>query len=866
MTFNLIFFIRIIICVLIALSTGYTQVNIFERPTERDIPFKGLVVKTLTRNQLDLNGKWTVSFNDGQNSAQISVPSAIDFKGDIIFKKQFELNDAALRNYSYLFVAEGITYESEIYLNGNFILKNPYGYNSIIIPLDENSLTNSNEIQIKLNARLNYTSTIPLRNQIEFNRIYAGITRNIYLMAMPKVFILDAEPLIRVESQSIARIFNKVNITSGNLEQFKESGKNFTVKTTVYSSNNTEEPIAESSSIKFNIDNFQNIPIINEFTVKTPSFWRPDNPNLYIFKTSIFNSDDLVDESIFETGITDVTFSLSKKAFTGYDDEKIKINAVNYVEQSIKYASAQTYKEIEKDLLLIKDNGFNCIRITGKPAHPYVIDACNRIGLFLLEEIPFNNIPPALTGNKEYRKSAYEYAEGMVKRDRGNACILAWGIGNDFNVNDDNSQLYVMGIREIISKIDTRPVYYTSPNISEDKCFDLVDLKGINVFTNDINDIPIISEEIKSLTNSRTGIFISSFGTSTENENKSGFLDKHSTDYQAKFLSDFFVSIPGNSALNVVLSFADWHTERPLNHSLSHDRYMKTEGLYDFYRNPKLSSLYVKKLLLGQSLSKLIEGSSPSYFRDKSFIPVIFGIFISLVFAFFYTRSPRFKEAVTRSFSLLLKSGNFFIYVKEGNLITGTYNFIFATVILSGIAVYFSSLFYLYKENPLWELILGNFISNDSMKIFFTNNLNNPAISIILFIIAGFFAILMVFIVINTISFLLKSRIKIKNVFTVAIWSLYPFIIILPVGIIIYKLASLSTSYVHISLLLFLFFYILSLFRLISGFKFLFEYSFAKSLLYGFLFYLVTAGGLFIYLYFTRLTVSIVSLVISYKL
>ncbi len=846
-------------------GTCFAQINIFERPAEKDIPYRGLVVKTSTRNILDLNGKWTVSFNKGQNSSQISVPSAIDFKGKIILKKQFQLNDAALRNYTFLLVAEGISYESEIYINNNFIVKNPYGYNSILIPLDENFLSNTNEIVIHTDNYIDYSSTLPLRNQIEFNRIYSGISRDIYIMAMPKVFVLDSKPAVKIESETYARITNNVSVFSGNLSVFKEKGKNFFIKTQVFKSDELLEPVAESNSVKFNIEDYQNINAVNELTVKSPSIWKPNNPQMYTIRTLIYNSDELVDENIYEMGFTDVRLSIKNNSFLDVNGDNVPINGINYHEQSNKYASAITYKEIERDLLAIKDNGFNCIRIPGKPAHPYVIDACNRLGLFLMEEIPFNNIPSALIKSPEFRKSAYEYAEVMIKRDRANACIIAWGIGNNFDVTDEISQKYIVGMREVVTKLDSRPVYYTTPNLKDDICVDLVDMKGINVLSSNLADVQNINEEIKNYGISKTALFISHFGVAVDNENRNGYNDRHSVDYQAKFLSEFYNSMPKNLAANFVSSFSDWHTERPLNHSLTPDLYLKTDGLYDFYRNPKLSSSYVKKILYRQSLSKLTEGTSPSYLRDKSFMPVLAGIFVALLFAFFYTRAPRFKESVVKSFTILSRSGNFFIHVRENNLLTTLYNSLFGFIVVSGIAIYFSSLFYFYKENPVWELLLGNIFSSDSTKLFFNNNLNNPVIAIIFIVLAGIVFIFLVFLVINLIALLMKHRLKVKNVFTVTIWSLYPFLVFLPIGVVIYKLAGLSTVYVHISVLIFVVCYFLSLFRLISGLKFLFEYSFTKAFFYGMVFYLVTAGGFFMYYYLSRSTFSLISLIISYK-
>jgi beta-galactosidase len=139
------------------------------------------------------------------------------------------------------------------------------------------------------------------------------------------------------------------------------------------------------------LEEFQTATFTNELTSKNLNLWSPDNPELYIIKTIIQNSaNKIIDEKSDEIGFVNVKFRPEGISLNG---KNITLNGINYHEDSPHYGSALDYSEVEFDLKKIKEYGFNCIRVPGKTAHPYIIDVCNRIGLFLMQEIPFNEVP-----------------------------------------------------------------------------------------------------------------------------------------------------------------------------------------------------------------------------------------------------------------------------------------------------------------------------------------------------------------------------------------------------------------------------------------------------------------------------------------
>ncbi len=859
--------ILILVLMVFSFTNCYTQITVYEKQTEKDIPYKGLVIKTKTRYFLDLNGQWNLSLNEGKNFTPINVPSAIEYKGNLMLKRYFNINDAALKNFFFVLVAEGISYESEIYINRTFVTKNPYGFSSIISPLDENILGNSNEIVITLTSDLSYKNTIPLKDQINYGKINAGITQDIYIIAVPKLFILDAKPDIKLESENYARISNKVSLLAGNLAKYKEGGS-FYIKSQIYKPDDTENPVSESNLLRVNIADYQHLDnLVNDLSIRSPIIWKPNNPKLYTLKTLLLQDNEVIDEYTVEFGINDIKFSPSKKSFVNVAGEPVKIIGINYFGEASFHNNIFTYRNIEKDILLIKDLGFNCVRIPGRPAHPYIVDVCNRNGLYIFDEIPLNEVPSKILNKSDYIKNASEYIEAIIKRDKTAPSIIAWGVGNDFDVTEEISQKYLIKIREAISKYDSRPVYYTSSNINDDMCFELSDLRGINIRTSSIGKLEEIKDKLKKEnTPNNPPVFVSFIGIPIDNNNKNGYNDRHSVEYQAKFLVESYNLFAKDFPCIFISSFSDWFSQRPLNFPLSDNYYLNTNGILDIDRNQKLSAVFIKRLNFDQSLSKISEGSSENILKDKSFIIILFGVFVSIFFSFIYTRIPRFKESVSRSFSCLTRSVNFFQYAKEQNILSIYYDVLFALVLSASVSIYLTSILYFYKENPYLDMLLANIFSSDKTKIIFSYYFTNPILSIIFVTI---FCLILIFIVIFILSFftvIMKQRYNFKNIFAVTVWSLYPYLIFLPIGIIIYKLGTLSTTYITLSLILFFICYLLSIFRLISGFKFMFEHHFGRAFLYGLIFYIITAGGLFFYLYFYKNTLSILSLILSYNI
>ena len=99
----------------------------------------------------------------------------------------------------------------------------------------------------------------------------------------------------------------------------------------------------------------------------------------------------------------------------------------------------------------LKKHGFNAIRTSHNPASPALLDICDSLGMFVLEET-------RLMGASE---AQLEPLRKMIERDRHHPCIILWGIGNEeWGIEwKDKGERIARVMTEFCHAIDpTRPV------------------------------------------------------------------------------------------------------------------------------------------------------------------------------------------------------------------------------------------------------------------------------------------------------------------------------------------------------------------------------------------------------------------------
>ncbi|MBK8380773.1 MAG: hypothetical protein IPL16_02540 [Ignavibacteria bacterium] len=828
--FGYTIFVSVIFLILFS-SHSRSQIKVFERPSGRDSANSGLFIESETRKRIELNGPWEVSFNEGVNFSKFIIPVAYNHEGRVLLKRSFSVTDELLKDYSFIFVAEGINYESEVKINNNFISNHTGGNLPVIIPLTEGIISTENEIKVTVSNSLNFRNTIPLSDQINYSEVFGGIVQDIYILAVPKLFVLKNKLDYKIDNLLTIKLKNTADIKSSNLYAHDDSSKvkEYFIQTKIFRKTGNAES-GSSSSVKFTIGDNNSMKIENDVQISNPVIWTPETPELYLIKTIITDSKEkVIDEFITETGFTNLDIRNNQIFQSG---KQFTLNGINYYEDQPKFASALDYKVTENDLKNIKTLGFNAVRVPGKISHPYIVNICNRLGLYLFQEIPFNETSEYYLEDDKYIRLNLGLLSELIERDKSSPCILAWGIGNDFDVSKQSSLEYVKAAGALIDSLDFRFRYYTSRAYAEDICSEEVDFVGINFYENNTeyikNTVTEITNRSKPVTNRKNpNIFVSGYGISIQNSNTNGFSDSRSQEAQMKFFSETFPKISQLMFGNFISSYADWNSSNPLNHPEDTDQYLKTNGLYTFNREQKRSAEYIRRLLNKEDLPRIQEGN---FIKDYPYIFIFIGMFAIVIFLYFINRDKKFRSGIIRC---LYKPTYFYSLVKDQMIITTGYNLLLSFSISIGIALYFSSLLYFYKDSNTFDMILAKILTNDSSKITFSGIINNKlylfGILAALNLLITFFTALFLYFI----SFYTKGKSYFKNIYTVCVWSTLPMIIFLFLGTIFYKLTESNPGFVNVSIWLFVILYILYLNRIIIGAKSLFDIRTGKVYLYG---------------------------------
>ena len=133
------------------------------------------------------------------------------------------------------------------------------------------------------------------------------------------------------------------------------------------------------------------------------------------------------------------------------DGKRIQLRGVNLHQDHAGVGSAIPDELYEYRLRQLQKLGVNAIRTSHNPASPVLLDLCDKLGIYVLEETRLMGINDA----------QLEPLRSMIERDKHHPCIIMWGIGNEeWGIEwDAKGQEIARRMTEFCHSIDpTRPV------------------------------------------------------------------------------------------------------------------------------------------------------------------------------------------------------------------------------------------------------------------------------------------------------------------------------------------------------------------------------------------------------------------------
>ena len=376
-----------------------------------------------------LNFDWlfTASYEENAKVNRLEVFSMIDIphthqdipynyvdERDYQFKSTYQKiipYDMLWENKHLTLCFEGVAHEATVYLNGHFVGKHQGGYTyfeyditAYIVPLKDQLLT----VYVDAAETLNMP---PFGHVIDY-LTYGGIYREVYLNVREPLHIEDVSitgrhllinPVIDISvslSQNVLGIL-KVDIS--------------------YQSH-------EMMSLQFEVSD--QYPLLT-FQMPDLKLWDLDHPHLYQFDISFISSNHMLDTYTVVTGFREAIFKTD-----GFylNQKKIKLTGLNR-HQDYPYVGYAMPKSAQyHDAYLLK-NELNChmVRTSHYPQSRHFIEACDRLGLLVFEEMPgWQHI-----GDEDWKNIAKEHVKDMIKRDKNHPSIVLWGVRINESGDDD---------------------------------------------------------------------------------------------------------------------------------------------------------------------------------------------------------------------------------------------------------------------------------------------------------------------------------------------------------------------------------------------------------------------------------------------
>jgi beta-galactosidase len=336
--------------------------------------------------------------------------------GIYTYTKKFEV-PADWAEKVVVFEFEGVYMNAMVYINGDYAGKQPYGYSNFYIDAAK-FLKPGGENELKVVAK---NSAMPN------SRWYtgSGIYRNVKIMVGDSLHIaVDGVKITTPDAdEELATV--RVNTT---LESISNKTRSVRVETF----------ITDSDGIKVAYDIIpltafpnESIKVEQRMEVYDPKLWSCETPYLYTCTTRIIEDGIVIDEDINPFGIR--TLRLDVKHGLRINGKTVKLRgACVHSDNGIIGACALERAE-ERRVQIMKDAGFNAIRSAHNPISKEMLDACDRLGMLVMDE---------LTDIWNVSKNSYDYslyfdewwekdAEAMVKKDFNHPSVIIYSTGNE---------------------------------------------------------------------------------------------------------------------------------------------------------------------------------------------------------------------------------------------------------------------------------------------------------------------------------------------------------------------------------------------------------------------------------------------------
>ena len=320
------------------------------------------------------------------------------------YRKEYDFGDVSGRSVRLYF--EGVYMDCTVYINGEAVCDNKYGYSSFEADLTGRVHDGVNTVEVKV------------RHRSPNSRWYsgAGIFRDVWLINTPKAYILTNGVYFHTEPAGggfKCHVSADMVCEKGMSVRFMlRSGRRFLYLKDMRAAEHVAEEFVLTD-------------------VKQEDIWDIDSPNLLELEVALFNGVEEIDVQRMKVGLRAAEFTPDGGFFL--NGRHVKLHGVCLHHDQGCLGAAFNKSAERRRLLLMKEMGVNAVRTSHNMPAAAFMELCDELGI-LVDSEAFDMW--------ERPKTEYDYARffddwyerdvrSWVERDRNHPSLIMWSVGNE---------------------------------------------------------------------------------------------------------------------------------------------------------------------------------------------------------------------------------------------------------------------------------------------------------------------------------------------------------------------------------------------------------------------------------------------------
>lgn len=358
---------------------------------------------------------------------------------------------------------DGVFRDSQVWLNGHYLGRNFSGYSEFLFDItDVAAFGQKNVLVVRVDPSLSegwfYEG--------------AGIYRHAWLEKYDPLHIPEYGLFVWTETErGQARVHAETQVFNQSLGAAEAE-----LRTSIL--DDRGRAVAASDPEPFRVGADLVAEVKQELSVEDPRLWSLETPSLYRLVSEVRSAGRVVDRRETEFGIRTLLFDKDKGFFL--NGRPVKIQGVCCHQDHAGVGSAlpdrlQSYR-IER----LKEMGCNAYRTSHNPPTSELLEACDRLGMLVMDENRLMGSVPELMGQ----------FERLILRDRNHPSVMIWSLGNEeFTIQDTSvGRRIAQALAQRQKELDpTRLCSYAGNN---GKSFsginEVVDVRGFNYHLDEI--------------------------------------------------------------------------------------------------------------------------------------------------------------------------------------------------------------------------------------------------------------------------------------------------------------------------------------------------------------------------------------------